>query len=161
MAYSSRDEIIASFLTVSVGFVTTLAVGSCSTATHAVEFQPPHAQEVPRSRTKVAAKTKSTGKASPHHHHHLHPLTAETRRLKSKRLALEKQNLLTARTGSLYDFIAPPTSSNSVRSMRASCRYCFVQLSRPVVHECAVAIWGDRHCVFDLASPLQTGETLC
>ncbi|CAM9420816.1 unnamed protein product, partial [Ectocarpus sp. 12 AP-2014] len=47
-----------------------------------------------------------------------HHLTAEPRRLKSKREAMERRKLLAARTGSLYDFIGhtPSPSSSSLLS---------------------------------------------
>ena len=52
--------------------------------------------------------TMSVGKITPPY------LAAEPRRLKSKRQALERQKLLRARTGSLYDFIPNPISFASV-----------------------------------------------
>eukprot|EP00752_Nemacystus_decipiens_P004848 g4411.t1 len=49
-------------------------------------------------------------------------LAAEPRRLKSKREALEREMLLRARTGSLFDFIPNPTSSASERRPNPSKR---------------------------------------
>lgn len=59
---------------------------------------------------KAAAKAKSPS-------HHLNQLAVEPRRLRSRQQALERRKLLTARTGSLYDFISPNSSSPGPSSL--------------------------------------------
>lgn len=62
-----------------------------------------------------------------------HHLTAEPRRLKSKREEMERRKLLAARTGSLYDFIGhtPSPSSSLLTSSLVGSRMASLSCTTP------------------------------